>query len=158
MELMVVVSIVAIVAALAVPRLGANDETRVRAAARLLVADLEYAQIESITHSGAPRVVVFDTSTSTYRIATAATPATPITNPVSKQPYTVTFGTGATTSFAGVTIQSISLGGGTQIAFGPYGQTTQSASTSTITLAGGARRITISVDAGTGEVSVGAIN
>ncbi|MCX5659913.1 MAG: prepilin-type N-terminal cleavage/methylation domain-containing protein [Planctomycetota bacterium] len=157
-ELMIVVSVVAIAAALITPKLGANDETRLRAAARLLLADIEYAQIESITHAGAPRVVVFNTSTATYYIATAAASGTPITNPVGKIPYSVTFGSRSAATLTGVTISSVSLGGGSQIAFGSYGQMTQSTSASTITLAAGARSITLSVDAGTGEVSVGSLN
>jgi hypothetical protein len=60
--------------------------------------------MESIAHGDALRVVVFDSSTSSYRIATAATPATPITNPVGHLPYTVTFGSGRAGTLSGVTI------------------------------------------------------
>ncbi|MHC4065472.1 MAG: prepilin-type N-terminal cleavage/methylation domain-containing protein, partial [Planctomycetota bacterium] len=59
-EVLIVVVIAAIVAALAMPLLAETDSTRLAAAARLLMADLGFAQVESITHGDDPCVVVFD--------------------------------------------------------------------------------------------------
>ena len=102
-------------------------------------------------------VVVFDTATNTYHIARSSNTATPITDPISKQPYTVTFGSGANAHLAGVSIQSVSLDGDDQLKFGVYGELDQTTA-ATITLAAGNSTITITVDPVTGEATVGNIN
>jgi prepilin-type N-terminal cleavage/methylation domain-containing protein len=155
-ELVIVTLITAICAALAAPLLGRSDTSRLRAAARMLVADLDYAQAESITHGEALRVVVFDQSAGSYRIATAAAPATAITNPADKQPYTTTFGTGRAMQLKGVSLFGYSLGGDNKIQFGLYGQLDQTTN-ATVTLASGARKLTITIDAVSGEASVGSV-
>jgi prepilin-type N-terminal cleavage/methylation domain-containing protein len=158
-EIMIVTLIVAVAAALVVPMFGDAEVQRLRSAASMLVADMELAQSESIAHPDALRVVVFDTpgtSAHSYRIAPASTPATPITNPIDKQPYRVTFGTGRAATLEGVTIQAYSLGGDTTLGYRSYGQLDQTAA-ATVTLACDGKQVTISIDPVTGEASVGAI-
>ena len=152
-ELLIVVVLMGIAAALAVPMLSGTDATRLQAAARLLMADLGFAQVESITHAGNPCVVTFDTATATYTIARASTPTTPITNPGDNRPYTTQFGTGRAAQMAGVTIQSYSLDGDDKLGFGIFGETDQTAP-ATITLQSGGSTITIQVDSATGETSL----
>ena len=155
-EMIIVVLIVGIAAALALPMFGQTDLTRLRSAAGLLAADLGYAQIESIAHGDDLRIVVFDQDANSYRIATAADPDTPITNPIGNLPYTTTFGAGRARDLAGVTIQGYDLAGDDRIQFGIYGQLDQ-ATVATITLAAGGASVTISIDPTSGEVSVGPI-
>ena len=155
-ELMVVLLILAIVATLAAPMFGQTKITRLRSAAEVLVADLGFAQVESIAHGDSLRVVVFDQNDNSYRIATAAEPTTPITNPVGNLPYVMTVGTGRASELDGVTIQSYSLGGDDQIQFGIYGQLDQTAD-ATVTLGLAGKSVTVTVNATNGEASIGSI-
>ena len=154
---MIVLVILGIAAALAVPMFGQTDMTRLRCAAEVLVADLSFAQVESIAHSDNLRVVVFDQDDDGYRIATAADTDTPITNPVGNLPYTTTFGTGRAGEFNGVTIQGYSLDGDDQLQFGIYGQLDQTTD-ATVTLAAAGKSITITINATSGEATIGPIN
>ena len=155
-EVLIVVLIMGIAAALTVPMFGQTDATRLRAAANLLVADLGYAQVESISHGDDPRLVVFDQDNGSYRIAAVSDPDTPITNPAGNQPYVMTFGTGRAHELAGVSIQGHALDGDDRLQFGIYGQLDQT-DPATITLASGGASITITLDPTSGEASVGAI-
>ncbi len=152
-ELLIVLVLMAIAAVLALPMMNGTNTTRLRAAADLLMADLGFAQVESITHASDPCVVTFDTATATYTIARSSTPATPITNPADNRPYTTTFGTGRASEMTGVTIQAYSLDGDDKLGFGIFGQTDQT-TPATITLQAGGSTITIQVDSTSGETSL----
>lgn len=156
-EIMIVVAVVAIISAAAVPMLRATEHTKLRSAASVILADLEFAQSESIANPATPRSVVFSTSTNTWSVITGSPPGTTVTNPIDKQPYSTKFGTGRAASLAGVTIGSVSLGTGGAVQFGGLGQTNLT-NTGTVTLSCNSRTITISIDPTTGEASVGNIN
>ena len=155
-EMMIVVLIVSIIGAMAVARMGDTAVTQLRSAAQLLVADLGFAQVESIGHGADLRVVVFDVAGNSYHIAAASNAATPITNPVSKAPYQVIFGQGTTQSLSAVSISAVSVGGDAQLKFGVYGQLDQ-ATAATITLITESHRVTITIHPVTGEASIGDI-
>ena len=156
-ELMIVISILAIASALLAPMLHNSDLGRLSGAAQMMAADLAYAQSESIAHADDLRLVVFDREHNTYRIAPASTPNTPITNPVGHLPYQTTFGQGRATHLAGITIQGYWLNGDDRIQFGAYGQLDQAtAATVTLSTAGG-KRITLTIDPTTGEAAIGAV-
>ncbi|MCC6579852.1 MAG: prepilin-type N-terminal cleavage/methylation domain-containing protein [Phycisphaeraceae bacterium] len=158
MEVLIVLAVLGIAAAMAVPLLGDTGTTKLRAAAQLLCADLAYAQVESIAHVDDLRFFIVDQANNTYSIAPASAPTVPITNPVGKQPYRVTFGVGAAASqLSGVTINAISLGGDDRIRFGPYGQLDQAAN-ATITLAAAGHTLTVTIDRVTGETTIGTMN
>ncbi len=151
-----VVLILAIVAAMAVPRIGDTATAKVRSAAQVLAADLAFAQVESIAHSDDLRLVVLDPTNHRYHIAKASATATPVTNPISKQPYRVTFGQSDAASLAGVTISSSSVGGDNQLKFGAFGQIDQAAN-ATITLSCDGFSCTLTIHATTGAVTIGDI-
>ncbi len=151
-----IVLIIGIMAAIAVPMIGDNNPTRLRAAAQIVAADLAYAQVESVSHGDDTRVVVFDTTNHAYHIAAASDTATPLTNPVGNLPYVLTFGVARASQATGVTIQSLSVGGDDELGFGVYGQLDQTTD-ATITLACGGHTITITLDATNGESTIGAI-
>jgi len=155
-ELLIVLLILAILAAMAVPMMGATDVNRLRGAARVLVADLGYAQIESITHADDLTLVIFDAAEHRYRLARVSDPDTAINNPVGNTPYEVTFGQGRAAEFVGVTIQGYSLDGNDRIQFGPYGQLDQTTA-ATITLGCNGRTLTITIDPIMGEASIGPV-
>jgi type IV pilus assembly protein PilA len=156
-EMMTVVIVLAIVAALAVPMMSNTASDKLKGAASMLIADLAFAQVESIAHGDDPRLLVFDNPNDTYHIAATSDTATPITNPITRQPYLIDYDTSASGSLIGVTITSYSLDGDDQLAFGIYGGLDQ-ATPATITLACDTMTITVTTDPNTGEASMGAIN
>ncbi|MBT8485296.1 MAG: prepilin-type N-terminal cleavage/methylation domain-containing protein [Phycisphaerales bacterium] len=155
-ELLMVVAVLAILAGLVVPTMGAADRARLRAATRLLAADLEYAQAESMSHGGDPRLVVFDARERSYRVVAASTPDVPITHPGDGQPYETRFGVGRAADLLGVTFRRLALGGDDVLGFGAWGELDQT-DAATITLALGDREVTITVTSDTGELSIGEI-
>ena len=156
-EMLTVVLVLAIVAALAVPMMGNTAVNKLQGAASMLVADLAFAQVESVTHGDDPRLVVFDNPNDAYHIAATSDPATPITNPIAGGPYRVTCGQGTASSLTNVTIDSYSLNGDNQLGFGIYGGLDQPTA-ATITLGCEGLTVTITADPNTGEASIGAIN
>ena len=153
-EVLIVVMVIGIAAVVALPMLGDSHTTRLAAAARLLMADLAFAQIESVAHPDDPCVVVFDQASDSYTVARTSDPATPITNPADDKPYVTQFGVGRAAELAGVTIQGYSLDGDDRLGFGAYGQLDQ-ATAASITLQSGSQTLTIQVDPHSGETYVG---
>ena len=156
-EVLIVVLILGIAAALVVPQMGQTAATKLIEAARLLAADLGEAQIESMAHGQDLRLVVFDPDHNAYQIAAASDPDTPITNPIGNLPYRVVFGSGRARPLDGVTLQSLSVGDDDQLGFGIYGQLDQ-ATDATITLACEGKTITLTVQASTGEVTISGVD
>ncbi len=151
------VAIIAIAAALAAPRLGDTAPNQLRAAASMLVADVGFAQVESMAHGDDLRLLVFDNAADTYHIAAASDTATPITNPINQLPYLVDYASAASNSLQGVTIDSYALDSDDELGFNIYGGLDQTTD-ATITLGCDGNSVTVTVDAETGECVVGAIN
>lgn len=155
-ELLIVVMIIGIIGMIAVPAASHLRAPRLRTAADILAADLEFCQSESIHEPSALRIVRFDVSNNRYWLALAASQATPISHPADSLPYRNDFSTGRNRVLQGVRLVSIS--GVTcypwNLAFDAYGkpQLTQSP---VITLAADGKQITVTVDATTGDVTVG---
>jgi len=78
-EILIVIVIIGIAVSMALPTISNTQGLRVREAARMLAADIEFALSESITHGDNPRLIKFDTVNNNYWIATALYPDTPIT-------------------------------------------------------------------------------
>lgn len=154
-ELMIVMVIIGIAFGLALPFIGDSKELRLREAARMLAADLEFAQSESIAHPDNLRIVKFNSSTSEYWITSvSASPTdTPITDPARNTPFLVQFGIGRAEGIGGVTIASYSLGGDNAICFDAYGAPDQT-TTASITLACGPETVTVQIAPGSGEISI----
>src|SRR5688572_11490694 len=83
-EILVVVSCLAVAAALVLPSLGNTGTTQLRGAAESLVADLEYAQQFSLAHGDDPCVIVFDAANESFGLARVSNPAGIIAHPVDK--------------------------------------------------------------------------
>eukprot|EP00752_Nemacystus_decipiens_P016719 g14957.t1 len=161
LEMMIVVAVLGIIGALAVPMFSATDATRLTSAASVLAADLDAARAESISHSEDPRYIVFDNDDRTWHLAADSDTATPINRPDSGMPYSRTLGTSDLQQLLGVTVDSYDLDTSSEtndnkLGFGIYGQTDQ-ASDATITLASGDRRLTLTVNSTTGEVTIGQV-
>jgi prepilin-type N-terminal cleavage/methylation domain-containing protein len=161
LEMMIVVAVLGIIGALVVPMFSATDATRLTSAANVLAADIDAARAESIAHAEDTRVIVFDADTVTWHIAATSDPSTPINNPDTGLPYSRSFGTSALQQLEGVTVRSYALDTASEtndnkLGFGIYGQTDQTTD-ATITLASGDLRLTITINASTGEVTIGQV-
>jgi prepilin-type N-terminal cleavage/methylation domain-containing protein len=100
-EILVVVTILGIAAAVIVPQMSSRDDLRVEGARRMVMADLIYAQNCSIAKQ-VWHYVVFDTTNNprSYTIVTNLSPTnptgTPVAHPVTHDSqYKVVFGLGA---------------------------------------------------------------
>ena len=153
-EIMMVVSIIAIIGALSIPMFKGSDSAKLRGAAAILAADIDAARTESVTHGEDRRLLVFDTTNHAYHIAPASDTSTPITVGGNNQPYTLTYGQGNAQHLTGVTIQSASVGGDDELGFGVYGELDQ-ATDAAITLEANGATITLIINATTGEVTIG---
>lgn len=145
--------IIAIAAAMAVPRMRDSEAIQLRSAAHLLISDLAYTQVESIAHSDDPRMLILGTDNKSYWIAAASQPEVPITNPADRLSYKVTFGQGRAQALSRVTIDSSTIGEDKRLGFRAFGQLDQVTDAS-ITLAAGSMKITITLNAITGQPSV----
>ena len=138
------------------PTVTDNGPDQLRGAAQMLVADLAYAQAQSLSHADDPRMIVIAADKAGYHLAAKSAPATPITNPVGQRPYVTTFGIGRAASLGKVRFGPVAFNGDDQLGFGGLGQLDQTMN-ATIMLTAGVRSVVITIDAITGEATVGAI-
>jgi prepilin-type N-terminal cleavage/methylation domain-containing protein len=92
-EILAVVVILGIASAIIIPNMGTRDDMRVAAAARVVVADLIYAQNQAIS-TGKWVYVKFDTANNKYTLLSTASSGgdVSLTNPVTQTTYFQQFG------------------------------------------------------------------
>jgi len=93
-EILTVVLILGIASAIIAPQIGSRDDLKARAGARLLVADLIYAQNMAIAHQKW-HYVRFDAANESYQLMDAAGPSGAdhvITHPINKTDYVTQLG------------------------------------------------------------------
>jgi prepilin-type N-terminal cleavage/methylation domain-containing protein len=160
-EILCVVVILGIASAIIIPQIGSRDDLNSAAAARVLMSDLMYAQNRAIA-TQKKHFVAFVGQTYTLESRNTDTSALfTITQPITKDPYVVTFGQ-ASTPLSNATLGAPSFSGATTIAFdemgSPYsynGTTlTPMTTAGTITVTCGAKTLTVSIEPYTGETSV----
>lgn len=156
-EMLIVMGIMGIAMLLVLPTLGEPNASRLISAADLLMADAGFAQIASLAHPEAPRMLVLEQANDRYWIATIDDPATPITNPVGGLPYVTTFGLGRAHPLDGVTIDGYALDGDNILGYAVDGSLDQE-TPATVTLAANGLKITITIDAVMGEATVGPVH
>lgn len=154
---MIVVVILGIVAALAMPMASPSATSKLQAAGRLLVADIELAQSESIAHPDDTRLLTIDPSNSAYLIAAGSAPDTPLNASYRGGPMKVCFGMGNFADLSGVTINSYDLDASDEnndkaLGFDSLGRPDQS-TPATIQLACEGQTLTVTVAADSGEVT-----
>jgi len=111
-EILTVVIILGISAAIIIPSVGNRDDLRCASAARLLMADLIYAQSKAIA-TQMPCYVWFDTANKRYSVhATAPTATTTATDAIDHPLHPTTFGGKYVTAFGvtGSQLQQVSMG------------------------------------------------
>jgi prepilin-type N-terminal cleavage/methylation domain-containing protein len=166
-EILVVVTILGIAAAIIVPQMGSRGDLTAAAAARLIMADLIYAQNRAISTQTKHYVKFTTSSPQSYRLVTSVTPLVDITQPITKaSQYLVTLGANGSPGLTNVSLGTVSFEGKTTIAFDelgvPYyydpGTNTTTALTtsggSTIQVKCGTFTLTVSIEPYTGEIKV----
>ncbi len=144
-ELMVVIVIMAILAATVIPMAVGTSSTKAKSAARLVMADLEYAQNLAITGQD-DITVTFDTVGNSYTVSNASGP---LNHPITKKSYTVDFDTAR--GLAGVSLSVASFGGNPAVTFSALGAP---AADGSVSLAAGASGYQVTVAPVTGRVTV----
>ena len=111
-EILTVVLILGIASAIIAPQIGSRNDLKARAAARVLVSDLIYAQNLAIAQQKW-MYVKFDAAAENYRLMDKAGPAidNTIQNPVTKDPFVIQLGPAGSSRMADVRIQSATFNG-----------------------------------------------
>ncbi len=137
--------ILAISAAVVLPYALGTDDFQVSSAARMITADLEYAQDYAIT-SQTPVTVTFNASGESY---TLSNESGPLIHPITKTAYTINFG--SQRGFDDVDIVSADFGGNSSVSFNEIGEPDNAG---TIVIQAGASLFNVEVAAATGEVTI----
>jgi len=111
-EMLMVVTILGIAAAMIVPAISTRDDLQVAAASRVLVGDLMYAQNRAIALQKSHYIEFNGNSYTLYARDSATSAPYVINNPVTNAPYTTTFGAGGPVSFTNIAIGTENFGSG----------------------------------------------
>ena len=148
-EILVVVVILGIAAAMIVPRVTDTGDLQVESAAREMLADLQYAQSEAIV-TQLPTTVTFNDAAESYTLSN--TKGT-LVHPLTKRSFTTSFPN--TQGVQGVTITSSNFNGGHTVTFDALGGPDNGGS---VTLAANAHTYRVDVAAVTGKTSATVLN
>jgi prepilin-type N-terminal cleavage/methylation domain-containing protein len=163
-EILIVVIILGIASAIIVPQLNSEPDLRVAASARIVMADLLYAQNMAISTQGNPKgqsspvtnpyvFVSFNVSSQQYGVYyfnNANSTLTALTHPVNLNSYVMTFGTTGENDAGNVTLTSANIASGTTtIAFDALGAPySYNSSTMAVTPLSATAVVTLSASAG----------
>lgn len=162
-EVMIVVVILAITAAVVVPMVGNRSDLKLAAATRRMLADLQYAQSLSIATRES---VYIRFNTNTYSLCRrSGTTFTTIAQPIDKMPFTVVTGSGSSDSqLKSVSIAKPTFASASALAFDSLGAPylinettlakTSLTSSVTLTLSCGGQTQTLLIEPYTGEIAV----
>jgi len=160
-EILCVIVILGIASALIIPQIGTRDDVKAAAAARLIIADLMYAQNLAISKQR-KHYVQFTGQQYTLLSRDADTdPLVAILHPVDRDNYVEAFGANRA-GLEGVTINSINFGGPTILGFDDLGSpfsydgTTVAplSAAASIEVKSGDFTLTVKVEPFTGDTSV----
>jgi prepilin-type N-terminal cleavage/methylation domain-containing protein len=162
-EMLCVVIIMAIAAAIVFAGMSNQNDLKVSSAARTVLADLTYAQNYAIA-TQQPTYVTFNTGARTYSLCSSLSTPTYLINPITKTTYTNTFGSGILTNLSGCNFGTLSLGGQTAMYFDelgtPWSCTSTGGSpsvfsaTGTVQVVAGKDSMTIDIQSNTGDMTV----
>jgi prepilin-type N-terminal cleavage/methylation domain-containing protein len=167
-EILVVVVIIGIAGAIIVPQMGSRGDLKAAAAARMIMADLIYAQNRAIATQSKHYVKFDNTSTpQTYRLLTSVTPLVDVPQPITKaSSYVMTFGADGSSGLSDISLGTVSFEGQKTIVFDELGvpsfydsvaNTTTALTTtggSSIQVKCGTFTLTVTIEPYTGEIKV----
>ncbi len=146
-EIIIVILILAVAAAVVIPRATGMSEMQVQSAAGELCSDLEYAQSVAVS-TQQPVTVSFSTTGNCYSMSNQSGV---LIHPITKKSFVTTYGTGA---YGDVRINAADFHGAATVTFDSLGAPDQDGS---VTLLAGSQRYQIAVAPVTGRVSVAAL-
>lgn len=161
-EILMVVVILGIAAACVVPQLSGRDDIKASAAARVVMADLIYAQNRAIS-TQQTHYVAFDPTNQNYAVLTGWTPQAFVTHPINQTNYVTKFSTAATNSMRQITLTSADFDGKAGLAFdalgAPYsvatdGTTAPLVAQGKVKVTAGTYSLTVTIEPYTGEINV----
>ncbi len=144
-EIIVIIVILAICAAVIIPRVAGASDMKAMAAARLVASDLQYAQNEAVTSQNSV-TVTFTPAGDSYSLSNASGT---LIHPMTKSAYIVNFATQP--GFSNLDIVSASFAGSATVTFDAMGSPDQGG---TVELMAGSSRYRVRVAATIGNVSV----
>lgn len=144
-ELIVVMVIMAIAAAIVIPSMASTQGVEATSAARMVAADLEYAQNVAITYQD-PVTVTFNSGGESYSLSNTSGP---LIHPMTKAAYIVDFS--ARNEFQRLDVVSATFGGGPTVTFDELGTPDNPGN---VTLQVGPHAYQVTVGAATGKVTV----
>ncbi|HPS54948.1 MAG TPA: GspH/FimT family pseudopilin [Sedimentisphaerales bacterium] len=146
-EMIVVIVILSIAAAMVVPMMSSADDVQLRSGANKLAADLEYAKSMAISR-GQQYTVVFDEAAESYQIEDSS--GAIIDHPIRKgSAYKEQFG--GTSGLKKVGISDADFNDTDMVTFDSIGSPDNGG---TVTLIAGGRTINVNVEAVTGYISI----
>lgn len=152
-EVLIVAVVLGILALVVIPGQGTHQRHVVENAAKLMLADLEYAQVLSITDSSDPCVLVVGGGGDRYHIARRSDPATPIPDPAGGGDCLTIFGQGRAETLDGVSISATTGIVGGETRYTSLGALAQGDDVA-LTLASAAENIVVVIDASTGDPEI----
>ncbi len=154
-EILATLCIIGIAAATIVPAVGTNIRSpRLRTAANVLAADIDFCASECIAQPGAPRALSFDATNNKYTMIDSNS-GTTSKFPGDGMDYVNDFSTGRNSQLSDVSITRLAMGAGTLtvLTFDSYGKPVITADF-IITLTYKTQTILVTVKQGTGDVTI----
>jgi len=148
-EVLLVVTIIGIAAAMIIPGLSGMGDIQATSAARAVLADMQYAQNEAIV-TQQPITVAFDLADESYELRNAG--GAPLVHPITKAGFSIHFPTAR--GLEKVQILSADFGGNVSVTFDTLGSPDNDGQV-TVGADGNTYRITVAPV--TGKVSVSAV-
>ena len=149
-ELLTAIAVMVLLAALVTPLLGDNDALRVDIARRLLISDLEHAQILAITHPEDEIGVVLEEDGRGWHIASLVDSTTPLWDPITEEALVVELGAGSASSATNVVVETNATAN--TISFNQYGGLTDFDQSLQLTLISGEKIAMITISPSTGNI------
>ncbi|MCK4872471.1 MAG: hypothetical protein KAS72_07075 [Phycisphaerales bacterium] len=155
--MMITTAVLAIMVGTVMPATQTSDRTLVLGAARMVISDIQFAQVRSITEPTNPTALTVAADQSGYWIAEAKTLSEPISIPDGAvgagDAYEVVFGGYRAIPFEGVRITLATQGVPRSLTFDQYGRLTSTTDV-VLTVTSRKQSIQITVNALTGSVSI----
>ena len=161
-EILCVVVILGIISAVVVPQIATRDDQRAAAAARVVMADLLYAQNRAVAQQKV-HFVHFDPVLQTYRVMDQWLPPRVIKNPIDGSTFQVAFGPASASGLREMNLQSAAFDAKPVLAFDvmgiphavdPFTGAMTPLVSGTVVVACGAYKLTVTVSPYSGELAV----
>jgi hypothetical protein len=118
---MMTAAVVGVVATIALSPAAAVESTQLSLASAQMSNMIEFGQSMAIARSDRTVVLKADLDTQRIWLALASTPDTPLTHPITREPYVIRFGPAADGQLGAIMLDAFNFDGGSTIAFDSTG-------------------------------------